>query len=98
MNATGRLVIRPEACRGCRSCQLACSFTRHGEYSPSRSCIELERDLGTEKTSPLVRMLCCDLCGGAPACADACAYGAINFEPAEGFVVEYRGGAHGAVE
>ena len=98
MNATGRLVIRPEACRGCRSCQLACSFSRLGEYNPSSSCIELERDLRTEKTSPLVRVLCCDLCGGKPACANACTYGAIDFELGEGFVVEYRGGTHGVVE
>ena len=80
MCATGRLVIRPERCRGCRSCQLACSFARTGECNPSRSCIELERDIATEKTAPLIRNLLCDFCHGRPACADACTYGAIVFE------------------
>lgn len=92
MDPMGRLVIRPEQCRGCRSCQLSCSFARSGEYNPSASCIDLERDLRTEKTSPLIRMLCCDFCGGHPACAEACSYGAISFVAAAEFVVEYRGG------
>lgn len=89
----GRLVVRPEECRGCRSCQLACSFARIGEYNPSRSCIELERDLLTEKTAPMVRTLCCDLCEGRPACADACTYGAITYEPAPEFAIHYRRGS-----
>jgi carbon-monoxide dehydrogenase iron sulfur subunit len=94
VSATGRLVIWPEQCRGCRSCQLACSFTRTGEYNPSTSCIELERNLRTEKTSPLIHTLCCDFCGGEPACANACTYGAIVFEPAPEFAMEYRRGNH----
>ena len=78
----GYLTIWPELCRGCRSCQLACSFIRTKEYNPSTSCIVLERDLDTEKTAPMIKALCCDLCGGLPACAAACSYGAITFEPA----------------
>jgi Fe-S-cluster-containing dehydrogenase component len=87
-------VILPDQCRGCRSCQLACSFARTREYNPSASCIALDRDLQTEKTAPLIRSLCCDLCGGKPACVTACTYGAIVFEPAEDIVVEYRRGDH----
>lgn len=79
---SGRLVVYPTRCRGCRSCQLACAFARTGEYNPSRSCIELERDLRTEKTAPMVRVLACDLCGGQPVCVDACPYEALTFEPA----------------
>lgn len=92
VGTVGRLVIRPERCRGCRSCQLACSFARTQEYNPTLSCIDLERDLDLEKTSPLVRALCCDLCSGQPACADSCTYDAIVFEEADEFVVEYRKG------
>jgi carbon-monoxide dehydrogenase iron sulfur subunit len=90
VSITGRLVIDPSRCRGCRSCQLACSFTKYDEYNPSRSCIDLERDLQTEKTSPLIRTLCCDLCEGHPACADACTYGAIIYEAASEFGIQYR--------
>jgi len=98
MSATGRLVIRTDRCRGCRSCQLACSFARTGEYSTSGSCIEIERDLRTEGTSPLIHTICCDLCGGRPACAEACTYGAIAFEPTSSAAIEYRKGAHGDVD
>jgi len=93
LSATGRLVIWPERCRGCRSCQLACSFTRTGEYNPSRSCIELDRDLRTEKTAPMIRTLTCNLCNGEPACVDACTYAAISYESsADQVMVEYRRG------
>jgi carbon-monoxide dehydrogenase iron sulfur subunit len=92
VSAAGRLVIRPERCRGCRSCQLACSFARTGEYNPSRSCVELDRDLHTEGTAPMIRPLCCDLCNGRPACADACTYGAIMYEPNGEQEILYRRG------
>jgi len=81
VSIAGQLTIWPELCSGCRSCQLACSFTRNNEYNPSASCIVLERDLDTEKTAPMIQSLCCDLCGGTPACVAACSYGAITFEP-----------------
>jgi len=77
----GRLVVWASRCRGCRSCQLACSFHRTGGYNPAQSCIELERDLATEKTAPMIRVLTCDLCGGRPACVEACTYGALTYEP-----------------
>jgi carbon-monoxide dehydrogenase iron sulfur subunit len=85
----GRLVVWPERCRGCRSCQLACSFRRTGEYNPSRSCIELERDLVTEKTAPMIRALACDLCDGRPACVEACTYGALSFEALPRIEIRY---------
>lgn len=88
--APGRLVIFPARCRGCRSCQLACSFVRTGVYNPSQSCIELERDLRTEKTAPMIQALACDLCGGQPACVEACAYDALTFEPEAQTGVEVR--------
>lgn len=88
----GRLLIHAEECRGCRSCQLACSFTKTGEYNPSQSLVKLHRDLTLEKTSPLILPLHCDFCGGDPACARACTYGAIVFEPSSERSIEYRQG------
>ena len=98
MRVAGRLVIWAEQCRGCRSCQLACSFAKNAEYNPTQSCIRLDRDLQTEKTTPLILPLRCDLCGGQPACAQACTYGAIAFEPAAEFAIEYRCGGPGEAD
>jgi len=78
---SGRLLVHAEECRGCRSCQLACSFAKTGEYNPSMSFVRLHRDMALEKTSPLILPLRCDFCGGDPACARACTYGAIVFDP-----------------
>jgi len=76
-----RIVIHPERCRGCRSCQLACSFIKEGVFNPARSHIVLERDTVTENTAPVVKPLGCDLCGGHPACVEACKYEALTYEP-----------------
>lgn len=37
MNKT--LVLRPEKCIGCRSCELICSFTRAKEFNPQKSSV-----------------------------------------------------------
>ncbi len=71
------LVIIPRNCRGCRSCQLACSYSHHRVFNPAKSVIVLDRDLETEHTSPIIFTLGCDLCGGDPACIKACPYTAI---------------------
>ena len=77
----GVLVIHPEHCRGCRSCQLACSFEKTGSFNPGRSLIVMERDLRGGRVAPMIKPVGCDLCGGEPACAAACKYGAITYEP-----------------
>ena len=71
------LVIIPRNCRGCRSCQLACSFSKYQVFNPAKSVIVLDRDVETEHTSPVIFNLGCDLCGGDPACIKACPYTAI---------------------
>lgn len=77
---SGTLRIQPGNCRGCRSCQLACSFERSGVFNPGRSMIVIERDLIDGRVAPMIKPLGCDLCGGDPACARACKYGAITYE------------------
>jgi len=76
MTIKGLLII-PQNCRGCRSCQLACSYSKHQVFNPGKSVIVLDRDLKTEHTSPIIFTLGCDLCGGDPACITACPYTAI---------------------
>jgi len=76
----GRLVITAHNCRGCRSCQLACSFEKTGAFNPGRSMILIERNLSDGLVAPMIKPIGCDLCGGDPACAKACKYGAITYE------------------
>ena len=72
------LVIIPGHCRGCRSCQLACSYARHRVFNPAKSVIVLERDVATDHTAPVILPLGCNLCGGDPLCLKACPYDAIR--------------------
>jgi carbon-monoxide dehydrogenase iron sulfur subunit len=76
MKIEGLLII-PNQCRGCRSCQLACSYAKHGVFNPAKSVIVLERDVATDHTAPVILPLGCDLCGGEAFCVRACPYGAI---------------------
>jgi len=78
--AEWQLLIDVSKCRGCRSCQLACSFAKNKSFNPAKSYIRIERDVKTELTTPVIDSLRCDLCGGNPACAEACPYGTIKFE------------------
>lgn len=76
----GSLVVEPLNCRGCRSCQLACSFAKSNVFNPAKARIVMERDVQTGHTAPLIYPIGCDLCGGDPACAKACQYGAIRYD------------------
>ncbi len=78
--STGGLVVEPLNCRGCRSCQLACSFAKYSLFNPAKSMIVMERDVHTGHAAPMICPIGCDLCGGDPACAKACQYGAITYE------------------
>jgi carbon-monoxide dehydrogenase iron sulfur subunit len=80
VNQPHHLVIKVTKCRGCRSCQLACSFVKAKVFNPAKSMITLERDVETEHTAPMIHPIGCDLCEGDPACVKACRYGAITVE------------------
>jgi len=76
----GTLIIWASKCRGCQSCQLACSFAKYSLFNPAKSMIVMERDVQTGHVAPMIYPIGCDLCGGDPACAKACQYGAITYE------------------
>ena len=87
----GSLVVEPLNCRGCRSCQLACSFAKYSVFNPAKSMIVMERDVQTGHAAPMIYPIGCDLCGGDPACAKACEYGAITYErDAKGYKILVR--------
>jgi Fe-S-cluster-containing dehydrogenase component len=72
------IIIAPNLCRGCHSCQLACSYARQRVFNPAKSAIIIERDIDTDHTVPMILPLVCNLCGGNPACVEACPYGTLT--------------------
>ncbi len=74
------LLLQPEKCVDCRSCQLACSLSNEGVFSPSKSCISvLTSDL--KFSVPLTCLQCQE-----PACAMVCTTGALYTNPDTGRV------------
>ena len=69
------LVIRPEKCTGCHSCEMACSMVHEGEcnFDLSRIGIMKTNGGGTNENIPVVCQQCHD-----PICADVCVMGAIR--------------------
>jgi len=73
------LIVQPEKCTGCRTCELTCSFTRTDEFNPELSRISV---LSYEKIGFSVPMVC-QQCGIA-ACMKVCSVGAITKNAATG--------------
>ena len=80
MEKTYVLFINVKNCRGCRSCQLACSFKNEKVFNAEKSVIRMDRDVITGNTVPVILPLDCDFCGGEPACLAACTYDAISIQ------------------
>ena len=75
-----QLIIKPEKCVGCRTCELVCSYGHFEQFNPRMSAVSLI-DYEVEAVSiPLMCMQCDDAC-----CADVCPVGALKVE-ADGFV------------
>jgi len=68
------LVIYPERCTGCHSCEMVCSLTHDGECNLSLSRIGIIKTNGggTNENNPIV----CQQCGD-PICAEVCVMCAI---------------------
>ncbi|MFW6196118.1 MAG: 4Fe-4S dicluster domain-containing protein [Thermoplasmatota archaeon] len=67
------LVINPEKCTGCRTCELMCSLEKGEEFRPFRSRISAKEIPDKIKAVPLT----CLQCDDAP-CLDICPTGAIE--------------------
>jgi len=74
-----RILLDPEACTGCRTCELACSFhhSNHRFFSPALSSTRVSRDNDTGEITMSIDSTC-DACSNeaAPLCVRYCAYGA----------------------
>jgi len=66
-------------CKGCRACELACSFHHSGRrsFSPAASSTRVSRDNDTAEITISIDSTC-DLCSGEeqPLCVKYCVYGA----------------------
>ena len=80
---TTTLYVNTRNCKGCRSCQLACSYAKAGVFNPGKSVIRMDRDEQSGHLAPMILPLGCDFCGGHPACLQACTYNAISLQELE---------------
>ncbi|MCZ7663342.1 MAG: hypothetical protein M5U22_10645 [Thermoleophilia bacterium] len=81
------LIADVRKCTGCDSCVLACSFEKKGEFSP-RALIAVRREIHEGVFFPMAvvnysgeagtNVERCDMCGGKPACVQACGFGVIR--------------------
>ena len=73
------ILLDASRCKGCRACELACSFhhSGHKSFNPAISCTRVSRDNDTARITLSVDSTC-DLCIGEerPLCVKYCAYGA----------------------
>lgn len=74
--------VLPGNCRGCRLCEMACSFHHEQECSTTKSRIRILKDSEWAFDCPLL----CIQCAKAP-CIEACSTGAIYRDEATGVVV-----------
>ena len=74
--------VLPDDCRGCRLCEMACSFKHERECSASKSRIRIMKDSEWAFDCPLL----CTQCADAP-CVESCPAGALSRDGATGIVV-----------
>ncbi|MGE5397929.1 MAG: 4Fe-4S dicluster domain-containing protein [Chitinophagales bacterium] len=67
------LVVQPEKCTGCRTCEMVCSFTHCSEFNPTRSRISVFSFEKVGFSSPVV----CQQCSEA-SCLQVCPSKAIS--------------------
>ena len=74
-----KITLDTEACYGCRTCELACSFHHKGVFSPELSSIRVSNNCLTGEIQSSIDSTC-DFCKGEaqPLCVEYCLYGALK--------------------
>lgn len=78
---TNLIEVIPDNCRGCRLCEMACSFRHEKECSTTKSRIKVLKDSEWAFDCPLL----CIQCAEAP-CIKSCPSGALSRDEATGLV------------
>ncbi|MCL6611739.1 MAG: hypothetical protein K6T66_09405 [Peptococcaceae bacterium] len=83
-----RIEVHPENCRGCRRCEVACSWTEYGTVNPRLAGIRIWKLEEEGKVYPVFNQTCLDrFCGKAdpgkkmddePLCVTSCLFGGIK--------------------
>jgi Fe-S-cluster-containing hydrogenase component 2 len=74
-----KIIRDTEACYGCRTCELVCSFHHKGVFSLGGGSITVKRDNNTGEIKWTIDSTC-DSCDGEdqPLCVKYCVYGALG--------------------
>lgn len=84
------IVVHQEKCRGCRRCEIACSWTAAGITNPRLAGLRIWKAEESGRDIPQLSQLCLDqFCGkehpnrqgsGIPLCVSTCLFGALTME------------------
>ncbi len=78
-----RVYAIEDLCNGCRSCELACSFSLYREFNPRKALIKIVKVYSQGLDVPLVGCnLECDL--EPPKCVEICPTGSLIYESRDG--------------
>jgi len=78
---TKQLILKPEKCVNCRTCELVCSYAHFGQFNPTLSAVKVIDFPEDVVTVPVMCLQCDD-----PACEKVCAVKAISKQD-DGMVV-----------
>ena len=70
------LVVNPEKCAGCRTCELMCSFEHNKKFNPRLSAVTVIDYEAAQTSVPVMCMQCDEAC-----CLKVCPVGAISRDP-----------------
>lgn len=84
-----RIVVRNENCRGCRRCEMACSWQPSGVCNPRSAGIRIWKEEEQGRDYPVLNQECtATFCGreepwspqgsGIPRCVAVCLFGALE--------------------
>jgi Fe-S-cluster-containing hydrogenase component 2 len=68
-----QLIISPEKCTGCRTCEMACSFAKTNAFNPLNAAVTVFQYDDAMISVPVICLQCED-----PACMKVCVVGAIT--------------------
>lgn len=78
---TKRIIISPDKCTGCRTCELTCSFNKHDDFNPKDAAISVH-SFENEGIDVPITCLQCD----EPDCVAACPVNALEKDELTGVV------------